>query len=45
MALSATISIMMARKKYDNPLILELINGCTVTVCLGTAAAYVLAFL
>ena len=45
MALSAGVSIMMARKKYENPLTLELINGCTITVYLGTTAAYVLAFL
>jgi 1,4-dihydroxy-2-naphthoate octaprenyltransferase len=45
MALSAVISIMMARKKYENHLLLELINGFNIAVYLGTTVAYILAFL
>jgi 1,4-dihydroxy-2-naphthoate polyprenyltransferase len=45
MALSAGVSLMMARGKYENPLLLELLCGLTLAVNLGTAAAYLLAFL
>jgi 1,4-dihydroxy-2-naphthoate octaprenyltransferase len=45
MALSAWISLMMARKKYENPLFLELLCGLTIAVNLGTTVAYMLAFL
>jgi len=45
MALSAFVSVMMARKKYDSPLFLELLSGLNITVNLGTTAAYILAFL
>jgi 1,4-dihydroxy-2-naphthoate polyprenyltransferase len=45
MALSAGLSLMMARGKYENPLLLELLCGLTLAVNLGTTAAYMLAFL
>jgi 1,4-dihydroxy-2-naphthoate polyprenyltransferase len=45
MALSAGISLMMARAKYENPLLLELICGLNIAVNLGTTVAYLLAFL
>ncbi len=45
MALSAWICLMMARKKYENPLFLELLCGLTIAVNLGTTVAYMLAFL
>ena len=45
MALSAFISAVMARKKYENHLLLELICGLNIAVHLGTAATYILAFL
>ncbi len=45
MALSAWISLMMARKKYENPLFLELLCGLNIAVYLGTTVAYLLAFL
>jgi 1,4-dihydroxy-2-naphthoate polyprenyltransferase len=44
-ALSAGISLMMARGKYENPLLLELLCGLNIAVNLGTTVAYVLAFL
>jgi 1,4-dihydroxy-2-naphthoate polyprenyltransferase len=45
MALSAGISLMMARGKYENPLLLELLCGLSIAVNLGTSVAYMLAFL
>ena len=45
MALSAGISLMMARGKYENPLLLELFCGLNIAVYLGTTVAYILAFL
>ncbi len=45
MALSAGISLMMARGKYENPLLLELLCGLNIAVNLGTTVAYMLAFL
>ena len=45
MALSAVVSLMMARGKYENPLLLELICGLNIAVNLGTTVAYMLAFL
>ncbi len=45
MALSAVISLMMARGKYENPLLLELLCGLSIAVNLGTTVAYMLAFL
>jgi 1,4-dihydroxy-2-naphthoate octaprenyltransferase len=45
MALSAGISLMMARGKYENPLLLELLCGLSIAVNLGTTVAYMLAFL
>jgi 1,4-dihydroxy-2-naphthoate polyprenyltransferase len=45
MALSAWISLMMARRKYENPLFLELLCGLNIAVNLGTTVAYMLAFL
>ncbi len=45
MALSAGISLMMARGKYENPLLLELLCGLNIAVNLGTTVAYILAFL
>ena len=45
MALSAWISLMMARGKYENPLLLELLCGLNIAVNLGTTVAYMLAFL
>lgn len=43
--LSAASSFMMARGKYENPLLLELIGGMNIAVNLGTPLAYLLAFL
>jgi 1,4-dihydroxy-2-naphthoate octaprenyltransferase len=45
MALSAWISLMVARRKYENPLFLELLCGLNIAVNLGTTVAYILAFL
>lgn len=45
MGLSAGISLMMARGKYENPLLLELLCGLNIAVNLGTTVAYILAFL
>lgn len=45
MALSAGVSLMMARGRYENPLLLELLCGLTLAVNLGTTVAYMLAFL
>jgi hypothetical protein len=45
MVLSAAISLMMAGKRYENPLILEILCGLNMAVHLGTTAAYFLAFL
>jgi 1,4-dihydroxy-2-naphthoate octaprenyltransferase len=45
MAISAGISLMMARGKYENPLLLELLCGLNIAVNLGTTVAYILAFL
>lgn len=45
MALSAWISLMMARRKYESPLFLELLCGLNIAVSLGTTVAYMLAFL
>ena len=45
MALSAGISLMMARGKYENPLLLELLCGLNIAVNLGTTVAYLLAYL
>ena len=45
MAMSAGISLMMAGKRYENPLVLEILCGLNVAVHLGTMAAYFLAFL
>ena len=45
MALSAWISLMMARRKYENPLFLELLCGLNIAVYLGTTVAYMLALL
>ncbi|MBE0556821.1 MAG: prenyltransferase [Proteobacteria bacterium] len=44
-ALSAGISLIMARRKYENPLLLELLCGLNIAVYLGTTMAYILAFL
>ncbi len=45
MVLSAGISLMMAGKRYENPLVLEILCGLNMAVHLGTTAAYFLAFL
>jgi 1,4-dihydroxy-2-naphthoate polyprenyltransferase len=45
MALSAGISLLMARGKYENPLLLELLCGLNIAVNIGTTVAYALAFL
>jgi 1,4-dihydroxy-2-naphthoate octaprenyltransferase len=45
MLLSAGISLMMAGKKYENPVALEILCGLNVAVNLGTTTAYILAFL
>lgn len=45
MALSAVISLMMARKRYENLFVLEILGGLNIAVHLGTATAYFLAFL
>jgi 1,4-dihydroxy-2-naphthoate octaprenyltransferase len=44
-AMSAGISLMMAGKKYENPLVLEILCGLNIAVHLGTMASYFLAFL
>jgi 1,4-dihydroxy-2-naphthoate octaprenyltransferase len=45
MTLSAAICLIMARGKYENPLVLELLCGLNIAVNLGTTVAYMLAFL
>jgi 1,4-dihydroxy-2-naphthoate octaprenyltransferase len=45
MALSAGICLMMARGKYENLLLLELLCGLNIAVNLGTTVAYLLAYL
>ncbi len=45
MFLSAGISLMLARKEYENPLVLEILCGLTIAVNLGTTPSYILAFL
>lgn len=45
MAAAAGISLMMAGKRYVNPLVLEVLCGLNIAVHLGTMAAYFLAFL
>jgi 1,4-dihydroxy-2-naphthoate polyprenyltransferase len=45
MALSAGISLMLAGKRYENPLVLEILCGLNIAVHLGTTAAYFLALL
>jgi 1,4-dihydroxy-2-naphthoate octaprenyltransferase len=45
MAMSAVISLMVAGKRYENPLMLEILCGLNIAVHLGTMAAYFLAFL
>lgn len=45
MVLSAVISLMMAGKRYENPLVLEILCGLNMAVHLGTTAACFLAFL
>jgi hypothetical protein len=45
MFLSAGISLMMVRGKYENPFVLEILCGLTIAVNLATTAAYILAFL
>jgi 1,4-dihydroxy-2-naphthoate octaprenyltransferase len=45
MAMSAVISLMMAGKRYENPLVLEILCGLNIAVHLGTVAAYFLTFL
>jgi 1,4-dihydroxy-2-naphthoate polyprenyltransferase len=45
MAMSAFVSLMMAGKRYENPLVLEILCGLNIAVHLGTLAAYFLAFL
>ncbi|MCL5808011.1 MAG: prenyltransferase [Deltaproteobacteria bacterium] len=44
-ALSTFICFMMARRKYENPFVRELLCGLNIAVYLGTTAAYMLAFL
>jgi Na+/H+ antiporter NhaA len=45
MVLSAGISLMMAGKRYENPLALEILCGLNMAVHLGTTASCFLAFL
>jgi len=45
MVLSAGISLMMAGKRYENPLVLEILCGLNTAVHLGTTATCFLAFL
>lgn len=45
MALSAGVSLMMAGKRYGNPLMMEILIGANIAVHLGTVASYFLAFL
>ncbi|MCE5281469.1 MAG: prenyltransferase [Deltaproteobacteria bacterium] len=44
MAMSAVVAFMMARGKYENPLLLEILCGLNIAVYLGTTIAYLLAF-
>ncbi|MBA4421769.1 MAG: hypothetical protein C0390_01560 [Syntrophus sp. (in: bacteria)] len=44
-ALSASICFLMARRKYENPFVRELLCGLNIAVNLGTTVAYMLAFL
>jgi 1,4-dihydroxy-2-naphthoate polyprenyltransferase len=45
MVMSAGISLMMAGKRYENPLVLEILCGLNIAVHFGTVASYFLAFL
>jgi hypothetical protein len=45
MDMSAGISLMMAGKRYENPLVPEILCGLNIAVHLGTMAAYFLVFL
>jgi 1,4-dihydroxy-2-naphthoate octaprenyltransferase len=45
LALSTFLSLAMVRKRYENPLLLELIRGLTIAVSLGTMVTYLLVFL
>jgi hypothetical protein len=44
MAMSVAVSFMMAKKKYETPLALEILCGFNIAVYLGTTLAYLLAF-
>jgi 1,4-dihydroxy-2-naphthoate polyprenyltransferase len=44
MAMSAAVSFMMARRKYEIPLLFEILCGLNIAVNLGTTLAYLLAF-
>jgi 1,4-dihydroxy-2-naphthoate octaprenyltransferase len=44
LVLSAVISLMMVRRKYEDPFFLEWLCGLNIAVYLGTALAYLLAF-
>ena len=45
LALSAFLSLLMVRKGYEAPLMLEIIRALTVAISLGTMVVYLLAFL
>jgi len=45
MVLSAAVSLMLAGRRYENPLVLEILCGLNIAVHLGTMASYFLAFL
>ena len=45
MVISAVISLMLAGKRDQNPLVLEILSGLNVAVHFGTVASYFLAFL
>jgi len=44
MGMSAAESFLMARRKYENPLLMEILSGLNIAVHLGTTLAYLLAF-
>jgi len=44
MVMSAVVAFMMARRKFENPLLLEILCGLNIAVYLGTTLAYLLAF-
>jgi len=43
--LSATIAVMMVKKKFEDPKILEIMCGLNIAVNLGTTMTYIFAYM